>query len=300
MAATRKVNFEFKNQVSPRYVEPLFLQLEYGQWYETTELQHLLRTSGLDVHGKKIVLANTKFWSKLGLGEVQRQRPGRSNLFRLTALGKQVAELFSTNQALFFDVMHYLFYSSWRRSRHLSQAPFWLYAAACDILWESAPSKMDSTGLTARLQFESRDVFPTQDPSFPEQSVRSVFPWLSTLSPPFLSKCGTRSELCSQRRSYCTPQLFHLAVDLAYHSAGLSYGTSLAVGDRQIGIICRVCLLDSERFWEMASLTDMAVREFEIRKGQWGTSLALTGKPRWIELATFSAQEDNEEEENGS
>lgn len=298
MNAHRKVNFEFKNQVSPRYVEPLFLQLETGIWYTSTELQQQLRDSGLDVQGKDIVLANIAFWDKIELGEVQRQGPGHPNLFRLSAFGKRVQGLYSTNRSLFFDMMHYLFYSAWRRSRHISHAPLWLYAKICDILWQEAPSKMDSMRLTSRLQTGSRQAFPDQDPNFPERSVRSVFPWLGELTPPFLSPCGSRSELCSERRGYCTPQLFHLAVDLAYHEAGLSYGTSLAIDDRQIAAISRVCLLDPDRFWEMASLADMAMREFEVRQGQWGTSLALSGPPRWIDLPDFGEPEEEDEEDD--
>jgi hypothetical protein len=297
MAQIRKVSFKFKNHVSPRYIEPLFLQIEPNEWYSSTELQQQLRDSGLDVEGSDIVRANMATWSKIGLGEVQRQGPGRPNLFRLSPLGKQIAALYSTNRVLFFDVMHYLFYSAWRRSHHIDHAPLWLYAEICDILWQEAPSKMDVTRLTSRLQNESRQAFPDQDPTFPRQSVRSVFPWLSELTPPFLSPCGSRSELCSERRGYCTPQLFHLAVDLAYHEAGLSYGTSLAIDDRQIEAISRVCLLDPDRFWDMASLADMAMREFEVRQGQWGTSLALSGPPRWIDLPDFGKPEEEDEED---
>jgi len=298
MPITRGVSFEFRNQVSPRYVEPLFLQLDPGIWYTSTELQQQLRDSGLDVQGKLIVLANITFWDKIGLGEVQRQGPGRPNLFRLNAFGKQVRALYSTNRALFFDIMHYLFYSAWRRSRHINHAPLWLYAEICDTLWQEAPGKMDTMRLTGRLQSESRQSFPEQDPNFPERSVRSVFPWLGELTPPFLSPCGSRSDLCSERRSYCTPQLFHLAVDLAYHEAGLSYGTSLAVDDRQIAAVSRVCLLNPDRFWDMASLADMAMREFEVRQGQWGTSLALSGPPRWIDLPDFGELEEEDEEDD--
>lgn len=296
MTVNRKVSFEFKNQVSPRYIEPLFLQIDPDTWYATTELQQQLRDSGLDVQGKDIILANTTFWSKVGLGEVQRQRPGLPNLFRLNFLGKRVVELYSTNRALFFDVMHYFFYSAWRRSHHINQVPLWLYAEICDTLWQEAPGKMDSMGLTAHLQNESRQAFPEHSPVFPERSVRSVFPWLGELSPPFLSPCGSKSDLCSERRHYCTPQLFHLAVDLAYHEAGLGYGTSLAIDDRQIEAISRTCLLDTGRFWDMASLADMTTREMEVRQGQWGTSLALTGPPRWIDLPDFANQQDEEED----
>lgn len=286
----RNVNFEFKNQVSPRYLQPLFLQLEPGVWYDSLELRHLLRSGGLDVQGRNIILANIDFWSKIGFGEIQRGGHGASRLFRLLNLGKQMADVYSTNQPLFFDVMHFLFYSSYRRSLDLEQAPFWLYAEVCDRLWAEAPSRMDVTALTSWLQRESRQAFPDHDPTFPSRSVGSIFPWLGALTPPFLARCGSRIDLCSERRSYCTPQLFHLAVDLIYHVDGITYDTSLAMDDEQIRRISRVCLLDPARFWEMASLTDMAIRELEVRKGQWGTSLALTGPPRWISLPDFGSQ----------
>lgn len=299
MANTKRVNFEFKNQVSPRYIRPLFLQLESNQWYASTDMQELLRQGGLDVQGKDIVQANMSFWAKVGLGEIQRQGPGRPNLFRLTAFGGEFAALYSTNEALFFDVMHYLFYSGWRRSRAIEQAPFWLYAQVCDRLWEEAPGRMHSTLLTGQLQRESRQAFPSHDPVFPDRSVTSIFPWLGALAPPFLSPCGSQSTLCSEKRNYCTPQLFHLAVDLVYALQKLNYDTSLAMDESQIRVISKICLLDETRFWEMASLADMAIRELEIRKGQWGTSLALTGPPRWIDLPTHhqSGEEPYESED---
>lgn len=292
MAKRQKVNFEFQNQVSPRYLESLFLPMERETWYESTELRQFLRDGGLDVQGKNIIQANTVMWARVGLGEIERGGRGQPNLFRLSPLGSWVQELYSTNQELFFDLIHYLYYSSWRRSGHLNQAPTWLYAAVCDVLWEAAPGKMDSFALTRRLQSESRMAFPEYEPNFSERSVRGPFTWLGVLTPPFLSKCGNKSELCSQRRSYCTPQLFHLAVELAYATEGLQYGTSLAVDEAQIATICRTCLLDVDHFWDMASLADMAMRELEVRKGQWGTSLALLGPPQWITLPDFADQDE--------
>lgn len=291
----KRINFEFKNQVSPRYMEPLFLQIEYGKWYSSTELKRFLQDA-LNVEGSNIVQANVEFWSKCGIGE-RRRDGGSSYLFRLTPIGRAVAALYSTNRALFFDVMHFIFYSTWPRSGKLAQAPFWLYMQVSNHLWMEAPGRMDSMALTALLQNKSRQEFPQHNPLFPERSVRAIFPWLGEVSPAFLSKCGTKSELCSERRNHCTPQLFHLATDLIYTTHNLQYGTSLAIDDRQIAAICRVCLLDTDRFWEMASLADMAFRELEIRQGQWGTALALTGPPRWIELPNFSADDGYNEEE---
>lgn len=297
MPTQRRVSFEFKNQLVPRYIEPLLLQMEYGQWYGSAELRRYLRTGGLDIEGKNIVQAHIVLWSKAGLGEVKRGE-GNYNLFRLTSLAKQVADLYSTNQELFFDLFHFLFYSAWPRSRNLNQAPFWTYMQASNKLWETAPSKVDTFDLTAQMQAESRIAFPGQSPAFSERAVRSILVWLQALTPPFMHKQGPRSELHSKWRNYCTPQLFHLATDLLYSTEGLSYGTSLAMDDEKIAAICRVCLLDPGRFWEMVSLTAMAMREFEVRQGLWGTSLALSGPPRWIELPAFESAEEDEGEDD--
>ncbi len=52
----------------------------------------------------------------------------------------------------------------------------------------------------------------------------------------------------------------------------------------------------------MADLTQMTISGFELRRGQWGTSIALEGPPTWITLPDFSnekAQEEISEFEDG-
>ena len=304
MGQMDKPSFDFRNQLSPRYIERLFLHLEPGVWYDSNELKDLLRANGLDVEGSNIVGYNTTAWSLAGLGRSQRVKEGRSfiKLFQLTLFGKQVLDTYSTNRELFYDLMHFAFYSAWHRSNDVIRGRFWLYVSICDSLWEEAPAKTDSFALTNKLQIESRQRFPKHNPAFPERSIRAVFPWLGALTPPFLSKCGSAAQLCSSRRSYCSPQLFHLATDLIYTSEGLKYGTSMAIDDRHIEAICKVCLLDTTSFWQMADLTKMTIRGYGIRKGQWGTSIALDGLPNWIDLPDFTdevveANEECEEDE---
>jgi hypothetical protein len=64
----------------------------------------------------------------------------------------------------------------------------------------------------------------------------------------------------------------------------------MAMDDQQREAICKVCLLDPERFWTMADLTRKSIRSFDIRKGQWNISIALEGPPNWIELPDFANQ----------
>jgi|GEM_PF-2431305 len=295
MSSPIKPVFEFNNQVSPRYIEPLFLQIEEGRWYGTSDLRRLLWDNGLELEGTGIIGHNVNAWSLIGLTK-SRAKEGRMKLKEsiLTPLGKQLIDTYGTNQALFYDFLHFLFYSAWQRSQDLQMARFWLYERVCDVLWNEAPAQTDSKGLTIRLQNESRQAFPDYKPSFPIQSVQGVFPWLGALQPAFLSPCGTRSQLCSERRSHCTPQLFHLAIDLLYTTSNLRYGTALAVSDEHIEAVCRTCLLHTERFWSMADLTQMSIRGFEIKRGQWATSIALAGPPTWISLPDFTSEAGDE------
>lgn len=283
-----KINFQFPNQVTPRHIKSLFLKLEYGTRYSSLELKEILRSS-LDVEGKEIVNLNIDAWDAIGLGRTNTERvQGRLLFFSLTSFGKQLQETYGTNEELFFELMHFLFYSTWKRSLNAKFGKFWLYSRVCDYLWDSAPSEMDSYNLTGILQHEAQEVFPMYNPKFPAQSIAAVFPWLGSLVPPFLERKTSRSILSSTKRNYCSPQLFHLALDLIYNQKKLKYGTSMAIGDEEIKSVCRVCLLDEGQFWEMADRTKMIIRGVDIRRGQFSTSIALEMKPQWIDLPDYA------------
>lgn len=282
-------NFQFYNQVTPRYLQPLFLQLDYGVWYNSLEMKELLRQNGLSVEGTEIVRANIDTWSLLQLGERKVVNiEGRKTYFRLNKLGKQLQETYSTNQELFFDLIHAFMYSAWYRSRNAKLGKFWLYASVCNVLWEHSPSPTDSFEMTGLLQLEAQRIFSEFEPKFPARSVTGVFPWLGALTPPFLIKETSRPQLFSRKREFCSPQLFHLALDLLYSQKNLNYGTSMAIGEEEIKNVCRACLLDEKRFWEMTDRTKLMIKGIEIRKGQFSTSLAMEQPPQWIDLPDYS------------
>ena len=107
-----KINFQFPNQVTPRHIQSIFLKLEYGIQYSSLELREILRSS-LDVEGKEIVNLNIDAWDAIGLGKRKTvKRQGKVIFFSLTTLGKQFQETYSTNEELFYELMHFLFYST--------------------------------------------------------------------------------------------------------------------------------------------------------------------------------------------
>jgi hypothetical protein len=287
-----KINFEFSNHISPRYIHPLFLQLNQGVWYSTPEMADMLRNNGLGVEGSNIVQGNVQAWTLLRFGD--KKIDGHKLYFRINDFGSVLQQIYSTNQELFFDLIHYFMYSVWHSTKNPLFGKFWLYSSACEKLWENAPSQMDSFGLTGLLQQEALDVFPGYSPKFSERSITAVFGWLGSLTPSFLSKKTKKSQLTSERREFCSPQLFHLALDLIYSQKRLKYGTSVAIGEEEIKAISRACLLDENQFWEMADRTKMIIRGVDIRRGQFSTSIALDKRPQWIDLPDYSTEMDFE------
>jgi len=242
-----KFNFQFDNSVSPRYIQPLFLKLEQGIWYNLSELRDILQLSFPNIEGKKIVYANIVTWHLIGLGDYKVENyQGRKSFFKLSDLGKQLQETYSTNQELFFELMHFLFFSTWNKIKSPEMGLFWVYSQVCNKLWCNVPNLMDSFELTSVLQQEAQNEFTGYNPGFSERVVRAVYPWLASLTPAFLQKNPTSKAFIPERRQYCSPQLFHLALDLIYIEKKLKYGTSMAIGVEEIREICKVCLLDEK------------------------------------------------------
>ena len=291
------VNFEFSNQLSPKYIEDLFLKIEFGEWYSTQQVMEILQRD-LQIAGKEVAQRNIDAWSSLGFGErrIEKQKGGKRVFFKILPLGRYLQEMYSTNTELFYDLMHYFFYSTWTRSQDVRHGRFWVYSQVCSDLWLNAPSEMNSFKLASKLQSLVLETFPIYSPTFSERSIRAGFPWLTKLNPPFLAKLGAKSELTSQKRSYCTPQLFHLAVDLLCAQRRLAYGTSLNIDDEIIREVSMTCLLDPSRFWEMVERTQMMVKGFEVQKSQWGPTMSLSHAPNWIELPVFSKQDETNDE----
>ncbi len=293
----KSVNFEFPNHLSPKYIEELFLKIEFDEWYSTSQIIEILQRD-LHIGGKEIALRNIDAWATLGFGDrrIEKQKGGNRVFFKVSPLGRYLQEIYSTNTELFYDLMHYFFYSTWIRSQDAHHGRFWVYLQICQDLWQNAPSEMNSFKLASKLQSLVLETFPLYSPTFSERAIRAAFPWLTKLSPPFLVKLGTKSELTSQKRNYCTPQLFHLAVDLLCAERKISYGTTLNIDDEIIADISMTCLLDPSRFWEMAERTQMMVKGFEIQKSQWGPTVSLSQAPNWIELPVFSKPEEINDE----
>ena len=105
----KKVSFEFKNHISPSYIEPLLLKLEDGQWYHNSDLKVILRSTGLNIDGSYIVENNAVAWRLSGIVYTRQEKEGRyiRNYIQISPLGRYLRDVYSTNRELFFDLIHY-------------------------------------------------------------------------------------------------------------------------------------------------------------------------------------------------
>lgn len=292
----QKYNFEFKNQFSPIYIEPLFLRLQVDVWYRKSDVVGFLNEMNPELSGKEIVSANILIWNSLRL--IEQQKLNKTKIeFKLTPLGKIIQEYYGIQKSLFLDLFHFLIISTYDRFPSPYYGRFWVYKKVCRYLYSMGKENISTSELTGILRAEAIETFPDVQPKFPERSVMSIYPWLQALSPPFLKKEGT--SLITQKRETCSPQLLHLTIDFIYTQKGIPYGSPLALTPEVLENACQICLIDEKAFFPVLNQAKMMLKGISILPGQFNTSVVLEHAPTWITLPSPSTTDDEllEEEE---
>jgi len=195
----------------------------------------------------------------------------------LTDIGKIVTRLESYAPDLFVDVIHGLLYTLWSSKQKGTNCFSWSYRALCKMLWEAGNGELASRrDLASGIETRARKAFSRPDIAFSPKSVGGALLWLSDLTPPILNEEKTRFS----RRTFCPPELFIMATDFVYRTQEIDYGVNLLLSDENRDAICRVCLLELERF---ERVLEYAVAQFDyLHKGiggGWGQYLALDRAP---------------------
>ncbi len=303
MTAKRGVNFEFKNQVSPRYIEPLLLQIEPNEWTTSAELQQQLRDGGLDVQGKQIIQANVTFWDKIGLGQVRRRTrrgatsegPGdlTCSAWELW-VSKSGICIAPTAPVLRFGTLPVLL----SIQAIAPYEPGWPMALCRGLQHALVTCTREDGFYGLGLRPPARRVGESS------RSTIRCFP--SVLCEPcFLGWASWPHHsfsLWSQVGSlFRTSSTLHTAALSSRGRFGLprsrtGYGTSLAIDDRQVAAISRTCLLDPGASGIWLRWPIWPSENWKPVKGS-GASLVLTGPPRWIDLPDFSSREESVDDE---
>ena len=156
-----------------------------------------------------------------------------------------------------YDLLHYLFYTTWRPEEPAKHARSWFYRTICDTLWNMQQATLDldtRDTLTQQLtsqaleDFQSVLGFSGEKISIGRQTMAGALEWLRHLKPQVLE--GEKvEEFC--RRQACSAELFLLALSRSYQLGGSEVGMDLLLSPQRRDEICRLCLLGPLQFDRM-------------------------------------------------
>jgi len=195
----------------------------------------------------------------------------------LTSNGKVLTQLEMDKPDLFADVVHGLQYVLWDDKQPSAYCFSWSYRKLCQMLWQSGVTTLTSRReIASEIEAQARTVFGRSDIAFSPKSIGGALLWLSELKPSVLDESGKKFN----RRTFCPPELFVLAVDFVYSTQGVDYGANLLLSDEHRDAICQVCLLDPSGF---DRVLEYVVTQFDYLEkglgGGWGRYLTLRHGP---------------------
>jgi len=175
------------------------------------------------------------------------------------------------------DLIHTLSYFAWSSSAPERLSRMWTYRTVVDLLWESAPARIDSElkkrlveNLLGRAEtvFSGCDAFDPGRTSLGPKSIDGVLRWLEHLVPAVVL------DNRMQRRQRCSPAMMALALAATAREAGVEAGTDFRLGPDQRSSLGRACFLDPNALDAMLVWT-VQTRPQSVR---WGTMNARYGR----------------------
>jgi hypothetical protein len=200
----------------------------------------------------------------------------------LTDKGRTITAIEMNNPDLFADIVHGLQYTLWDKSVPEVNCFSWTYMTFCRMLWYNGTSEINNRrDIASRVEAAAREMFDRSDIALSPKSIGGALLWLSQLRPEVI-----KGDDSFERRHFCPPELFLLAVDFIYRLEGSDYGSNLLLNDTVRDEICQVCLLEPSSF---ERVLDYAIAQFDyLEKGMgggWGRYLTLYRHPELTDFA---------------
>lgn len=278
----RKIKFHVEHNVTPNSVNTILLlfhsddSLNSGEVYD--RLSPPLWHSSKDEIKKSYLNKNLDVLNVFGIISKDEGR------YEITDFGQKLQQCSQFNQNIYFDLMHYLYYTTWDVSKPETYFS-WTYKKICDALWEIKPSTIDKNKLAG-------DVYNYATTYFPEISKIAISPyavqgtrnWLRALNPPFVDVDG-RNIRTNEGRQYCSPELFLLGVNFLYQENTISIGTPILIDrDKEI-FLAKLCLLSINSVKNVLSLVMKIFPDFlKKHSSVWGNSVILSRKLEPIDI----------------
>lgn len=269
--------FHVLHNARPEYELDILYLLAHGQesGYEKLlqEGEQIGYTIGYQVKTERQLKDVLQVLRDLGLMERRR--------IQLTNMGQTIAQIIHKNPALFPEIIHYLYYTTWQETSESESCFSWSYKTLCNYLWQQGSFVVDKLALFSFVSSEASEKFQIQSVSFSTNSVTGVIIWLEALNPVVIQQGNSGSEYRFSRRAFCTPELFLLAIDYIYKSEDAEYGSNLLLNETRRNAICQLCLLEPNSF---DRVLEYAIAQFDYLEtglgGGWGQYIALRQQPK--------------------
>lgn len=239
--------FHVRHDFSPLVAYEALLLLRQGQAVDEVSFLNQARAHDFELGRRQSV---SKVFAALRDLELL-ERPTRDAPLTLTPLGQQMAELAQRDKLLLAELIHLRY--CWLWSPELGGEGFsWAYQMVAGVLWDEAPTSVDSDRLVAIVLAEAEAVFQIKGASFSPSSVLGILHWLRALSPPCIVSGMFR------QRPACAPEALLFTLEAIACVSGRPAGTALRLDLATRLRACRTLLIDSDGFDDvLAQLEEM-------------------------------------------
>lgn len=256
-------SFHVRHDLTPQMARETLLLLAASPLPDSGELVARARVHDFDIGRRSSpdkVIASLR-----DLGLIERPKTHGHQL-ALTPLGNRVADVAVRDSLLMAELIHLRYASLWTPEaggEHFS----WAYRTVADLLWDGAPTSIDTDRLVATILASADHQFAVRSISFSSSSVLGILHWLRALSPP----CIHNGRFW--RRSACSPEALTLAIEGLQVALGRPLGAPIRLDSDAKERVCRILLLDHAALDEM--LADAEETVGLIRRNGDGGEIVL-------------------------
>jgi hypothetical protein len=278
MTTSTRIKFHVDHDVRPIHVMAILKQMSPFVGDVRADLLVDLAANDYKI-SPHYLFWNLKVLRTLGLTDVDE----KTESWRLTKRGVYLRALAAWNPRTFYDMMHYLYYTSWDLGDRETATFSWTYRTVSNLLWQRRPTVIDGKGLALEVRDRACQEFALDTVSITDYAIDGIYNWLRVLDPVFAwTDTKSRRRETNGGRAACSPELFLMAVDYLYRIKNVPYNRPMLMDEDKTAVVCRLCLLDPLK-WK--SVVNRTVEQFAIlhRMGSAsGPQLTLERAPRLI------------------
>jgi len=239
--------FHVRHDFHPTLAREALLLLRNAPAMSEQEFLALARAHDFEI-GRRRSPAKV-FASLRDLGLVYREN--RHMPLALTPLGHYLADVALHDTSLLVELIHLRYCWLWTPETG-GEGFAWAYQSVAGLLWDEAPTLIDTDRLVAMVMAGAEDRFSVKGASFSSSSVLGILQWLRALSPP----CFIANVF--HHRPSCAPEALLLTLEALATVSGTPFGAAVRLDASTRRRACRILLIDGEAFDEtLGQLEDL-------------------------------------------